>query len=448
MPQSDEATVIEHFIKHGDRITYVAITNDPVYLSEPWIKTLEMVRRGQDPNAWLYACDDSEQILDKPEDRVPSYLWGQHPYLREAADKEHVPLLGNLGGAATMHPEFAAKLKDVAAADVAAKAELFPVPGPQQGSRAADPDPHDGEIHVWPVQGNVYMLIGDGANIAIQAGDQGVFVVDSGAGKLSDKVIEAIRKIVPNPTQPIQFVLNTSVHADHIGGNVKIHNAGADPSLVGSFFSNGHPDAGAGATIIAHQNVQDRMLAAIGKAEAPAGTLPTDTYLEGRRRKFYNDEGVEIFWMPHAVTDGDSIIHFRKSDVIAMGDIFDSTRYPFIDVKLGGSIQGEIDALDTVLNRTVYKAQEDGGTMIIPGHGRVCDEYEVAEYRDMLVIFRDRVQAMIKQGATLDQVKAARLDYGLRYTFLGATTGSWTTDMFVEAIYTSLKQPPAKAAKN
>ena len=175
---------------------------------------------------------------------------------------------------------------------------------------------------------------------------------------------------------------------------------------------------------------------------------PSDTYVRGRRRKFFDDEGIDIFYMPNAITDGDSIVQFRHSEVIATGDIFNTTQYPFIDVKNGGSIQGEIDALNAILDKTVYKRDEEGGTYIIPGHGRLCDEYNVAEYREMLAIVRDRVRAMIRQGATLDQVEErAKLtfDYDPLY---GATSGPWTTDMFVEAVYTSLKQPPPAAAKS
>jgi glyoxylase-like metal-dependent hydrolase (beta-lactamase superfamily II) len=173
----------------------------------------------------------------------------------------------------------------------------------------------------------------------------------------------------------------------------------------------------------------------------PMEAPPSDTYIEDRRRKYYNGEPVEILPVPGASTDGDSIVHFRRADVIVAGDIFTTTQYPFIDVKNGGSLQGEIQALNFILDRTVYQHDEDGGTLIIPGHGRVTNEWELAEYRDMLVIFRDRIQAMIKNAATLEQVKAARptADYDPRY---GATAGTWTTDMFVEAMYTSLKNPP------
>jgi glyoxylase-like metal-dependent hydrolase (beta-lactamase superfamily II) len=340
-----------------------------------------------------------------------------------------------------MHPEFLAKLKDPAAMEAAAKAELTPSAGPPHASRAVDPNPHDGEIHVLPVQGNVYMLVGDGANIAVQVGEQGALVVDTGAGQLADKVIAAIRKL---SDKPIQFIINTSFHADHTGGNVKLRASGFDPSVVGSFFSGQFADAGQGATIIAQQNVQNRMETA--KAVAPEG-WPSDTFLKARRRKFHNGEAVEIFYEPNAATDGDSIVHFRRSDVIATGDLFSTTSYPFIDVKTGGSLQGEIEALNSILERTVYQHDEEGGTLIIPGHGRLCDEWDLAEYRDMLVIVRDRVQALAGKGASLEQVKAARVtaDYDERF---GAMSGPWTTDMFVEAVYSSLKNPAKSGRRN
>jgi cyclase len=432
-PQSDAATVTEHLIRHGDTVTILAVVNDAVYLSEPMTKTSLLFRQPIAPDAWLYACDDSEQIPGRKNDYIPSHLFGQNPFIREYADKNRVPLLGAFGGRETLYPEFLSAVKDNAAAETAAKAKMLPS-GPQQASRAPDPTPNDGNTHVFHVAGNVYMLAGDGANIAVQVGPQGALVVDTGAGKLSDKVLAEIAKL---SSKPIQFIVNTSFHADHVGGNKRLQAAGADPSLTGSFFSNQFADAGQGATVIGHQNIQTRMQEQRPPLEAP----PSDTYIEDRRRKYHNDESVEIFPMPNAITDGDSIVHFRRSDVIVAGDIFTTTQYPFIDTKNGGSVQGEIQALNFILDRTVYQHDEDGGTMIIPGHGRVTNEWEVAEYRDMLVIVSDRVQSMIKAGATLEQVKAARptADFDVRF---GATSGPWTTDMFVEAVYTSLKNPP------
>jgi len=284
------------------------------------------------------------------------------------------------------------------------------------------------------------MLVGDGGNIAVQVGDEAPLVVNTGAGQLADKVIAAIRKLTD---KPIQFIVNTQYASDFTGGNLKLRAAGHDPSVEGSFFSGQFADAGRGATIIAHQNVQNHMVA----LKAPAESIPSDTFFQGRRRKFHNGEAVEIFYEPNATADGDTIVHFRRSDVIATGDIFSTTAYPKIDLKNGGSIQGEIQALNNILDRTVYQHDEEGGTLIIPGHGRLCDEWEVAEYRDMLVIIRDRIQNLIKSEASLEQVRAARVtaDYDDRF---GATSGAWTTDLFVEAVYTSLKSPPKSVGGN
>ena len=187
------------------------------------------------------------------------------------------------------------------------------------------------------------------------------------------------------------------------------------------------------ATMMAHLNVQVRMQAAGAAAEA----VPADTYLDDRRRKFHNGDAIELFYQPNAVTDGDSLVHFRSADVIVAGDIFTTTQYPFIDVKNGGSVQGEIKALNEILKRTVYRRQGEEGTYVVPGHGYLSDEHEVTEYRDMVVIVRDRVKAMISTGATLAQVRAARVtaDYDTLY---GVNTGPWTTEMFIDAVYASL----------
>jgi len=231
------------------------------------------------------------------------------------------------------------------------------------------------------------------------------------------------------------------------GGNAALGAAGQDPSLMGSFFLIQSPRGVTGffddplehATMMAHVNVQVRMQA----AGAPTDAVPPDTYLEDRRRKFHNGDAIELFHQPNAVTDGDSLVYFRRADVIVAGDIFTTTQYPAIDVKSGGSVQGLIAALNDILDRTAYRHQGEGGTSIVPGHGYVADEHDVVEYRDMVVIVRDRVRALVDAGATIEQVKAARVtaDFDTRY---GANTGAWTTDMFVEAVYTSLKVGPAK----
>jgi glyoxylase-like metal-dependent hydrolase (beta-lactamase superfamily II) len=438
VPESDQATLTEYFVRHGDRLTNVTVLSDPVYLTEPVVRSTDYWRQPVDPGAWLYACDDGEEILDRPDDVVPNYLFGKQPFVREFSTRYKIPLAASLLGAASMYPELETRLAAETEADAAAL--LAPAVGHvSETSRAIDHEPRDGSIHVLPVRRNVYMLVGDGANMLVQIGDQGAFVVDTGEGKLADKVLAAIRGLTANP---IQFIANTSFRPEHTGGNARLADAGQDPSLLGSFFVQSAPrdvtglfsDPQSHATIMAHVNVQTRLQA----AGAPADAIPGDTYLEQRRRKFHNDDAIEFFYQKNAVTDGDSLIHFRSADVIAAGDVFTTTEYPVIDLKTGGSVQGEIRALNDILNLTVYRHEGEEGTYVVPGHGYLADEHEVVEYRDMVVIVRDRVKAMIDAGATLAQIKAARptADYDTQY---GANSGPWTTDMFVTAVYDSLK---------
>ena len=434
-PQSDQASMVDYFVRHGDHLTNVTVVTDPVFLSEPEVRSNDYYRNIADHRNWLYACDDGEQITGRKPDYVPHYLFGTQPFGNEFEKVYKLPLISGKSGAASVYPEFMAKMKTATDAD--GLALLKPEAGKaNETSKAVDPNPNDGQIHVLPLRNNVYLFVGDGGNVIAQLGEQGALIVNTGAGKMTDKIIDAIRKLAPDSF--IQFVANTGYQSDYTGGNGKFNQAGRDPSLVGSFFSNAHPEAGNTATLIAHQNTQNYL----NDLMYPEEALPTDTFLEERRRKFHNDDSIEMFWEPHSVTDGEAIVVFRRADVIATGDIFNTTSYPLIDLKRGGSVQGEINALNDILGRTVYEHEEDGGTIVIPGHGYVCNEHEVLEYRDMMVIIRDRVLDMIKKGSTLQQVKAARLtaDYDTRY---GKNTGAWTTDMFVEAVYNSLKNPPA-----
>jgi glyoxylase-like metal-dependent hydrolase (beta-lactamase superfamily II) len=283
------------------------------------------------------------------------------------------------------------------------------------------------------VAGNVYVIAGAGGNVAVQVGQEGVLVVDTGLANMSDKLIAEIRKL---SDKPLQYILNTHFHPDHTGGNDAVRKIGV--TITGANVTGNLTDAAVGAQIYAQDNVLKRMSAPTGsQAPTPFGAWPTETYLSGHKDFFFDDEPVQMLYQPAAHTDGDSFVWFRKSDVLVTGDIFTTVSFPFIDVEHGGSIQGEIDALNNIIDITVPKHEEEGGTYVIPGHGRVCDEWEVVEYRDMVTIIRDRVQAAIKDGKSLAQIKAANLthDYDARYN---SKTGFGTSDQFVEAIYKNL----------
>ena len=304
---------------------------------------------------------------------------------------------------------------------------------PNSSAAPSNPALANAEVHALKVQGNVYMIAGPGGNTAVQIGDSGALVVDTQYAEVSDKIVAEIRKLT---NKPIRYIINTSADPDHTGGNARVSRAGA-PVIGGNLgavaFENG-------ATIVAHENVLRTMSdAAEGKADDNADMLPTTTYFQGQKEIFFNEEPVIVMFQPAAHTNGDSMVFFRRSDVIAAGDVFNMNGYPVIDVAKGGNIQGVIRALNEILHLAIPKHEQEGGTYIIPGHGRLTDEHDVLEYRDMVTIVRDRVQNMIKKGMTLAQVKEAKptFEYDGRY---GSTTGPWTTDMFVEAVYKSLAE--------
>jgi len=329
-----------------------------------------------------------------------------------------------------------------------------------QGARSAQ---SASELHVLPVRGNVYMLVGSGANITLSVGKEGVLLVDSGAAPLADKVVAAVQELArqvtasplpvkpcaglgcagvaypsylgtiasPAPPRPIQFIVNTNPDPDHTGGNAKIAQSGTTYG--------GGPGLGAfqavvkeSAMIYAHENA----LAQMTSAKLPTAALPTETYTRDFKQ-YFNGEGIHFIHQPGAHGDGDTLVHFRGSDVISTGDILSTVSYPIFDVAHGGSINGIIDGLNHLLDLAIAEYQTEGGTLLIPGHGRVCDAADLATYRDAVTIMRDRVQAMVKRGMTLEQVKAARptKDYDPRYDI-----PSWTKDQFVEAMYRSLSQ--------
>jgi cyclase len=292
------------------------------------------------------------------------------------------------------------------------------------------------EPQLEAVQGNVYLLTGAGANITVSAGDDGLILVDSGAVEMADKVVAAISRMprfldvagVPRPggtpISTLRYIINTSALPEHTGGNASLAVAAGAPQIY------------------AHENV----LATLTQAKVPTRGEPTLTFFGARLplSRWVNGEPVEIVHMPAAITDGDSVVRFYRSGVVSAGAIFDYTQYPRLDVKRGGSINGLVVALNRLLQMVIPGANAEGGTYVLGAHGRICDIAELANYRNMVTIVRDRVASLLKKNKTLAEVQAARPteDYDTRW----GRNPAWTAEMFVESVYASLKsgQKPAK----
>jgi cyclase len=303
---------------------------------------------------------------------------------------------------------------------------------------------------VVQIRPDFYVIGGAGGNILMQVGPDGVILVDSGSTEASDKVLAAIRGITP---LPIRYIINTSMDADHVGGNEKLARAGltilAGAVAAGAGLGDDLMTNAGGASVLAHENVLTRMSAPTGEQSPfPAPLWPTKTFAYRMYSMYLNGEGIQVIHQPAAHTDGDTIVFFRRGDVIATGDIIDTTRFPFIDVKRGGTVQGEIDALNRLMDLSIHNLPLQwyaDRTLLVPGHGHVYDKLDLLEYRDAVTVVRDRIQDLIDQGRTLPQVKAANPTLGYRSQY-GADTGPWTTDMFVEVVYNELaakKQRPS-----
>jgi cyclase len=301
---------------------------------------------------------------------------------------------------------------------------------PPQTPFPKNPDWSKQEIETLKVQGQVYLLAGAGGNIAAQVGDDSVLLVDTGHEQMASKVMAAVRKL---SDKPLRTIINTTMMDSHTGANgvlvkqgVQIDNTGPgvgqrpnEADLIGS------------STLLA-------LMTEAGRDKISADRWPPSTYPSKQKDLTSNGEAVIIMRMPNAVTDGDSMVWFRKSDVVATGEIMNMASFPFIDVANGGTINGILDGLNTLLEITVPRHNQEGGTMVIPGYGRIGDEHDVLEYRDMLTIIRDRVQNAIKKGMTVQQVKALKPTVTYEYEPRFNRDPAWTAEMFVEAIYKNL----------
>ena len=407
---------------------------------------------------------------------VPHFLPGQNNAIGEFIKTENwIPFEAIRGGVKTIYPEYRAVLNKTATA------ESLTVPVSKSANdekkAIADQSPHDGQVHVLPVQGNIYMLVADGTNITASIGRDGISVVNTGSAQMSDKILAALNDLSkntvnapmpntcfgancpsafgqpawsspyfnafiasPRPPQGMRFVFNTSASPEHAGGNEKIAAAANFKRAGGAGgFGDAVRQLGTSATIVARQEVLDRL--SNSKPAAPEGAWPTDTYFDDfyKLTEYVNGEPVILYHAPAANTDGDSFVLFRHSEVIAAGNLLSSISYPVIDADKGGTIQGVIAGLNGILDVAVPEYRGQGGTWIVPSRGRLSDTADVASYRNMLVIIRDRIADLKEKGMTLEQVKAARptLDFDGRY---GSTTGAWTTDMFISAVYRTLQE--------
>jgi glyoxylase-like metal-dependent hydrolase (beta-lactamase superfamily II) len=281
-------------------------------------------------------------------------------------------------------------------------------------------------LETLPVQGQVYVLAGPGGNTVVQTGADGALIVDPAASVPAATVLSSVRALTP---RDLRYLVLTGFSAPQAGAVAQLAKAGRNVRLLDSNDPRG---GDARASIIAHVNVLNRMSAA-GTA---ADSWPTDTYFTKEWSIFSNGEAVQFLHVANAVTDGDTLVFFRRSDVICAGAIFDATNYPRFDPRAGGGINGVIEGLNQILDIAIAGENQEGGTEVVPGRGRLSDETDVANYRDMVTIIRDRVLDMVKKGMTIEQVKRARLTAD--YDGLYDQSGDWDGERFVEALFADL----------
>lgn len=416
LPQSDQTILTEEFIRHGNTyLTHITTAQDPVYLTEPLVQSQNFVLVSNVTPATYQAwtvCRPQVEIAGRAPGYVPHYLPGENPFVEEYSKRFGLPLDATRAGAESMYPEYRATLKTLAATPASRVPATTPPRRADVRGRPATA-PAD-KVEVVQVASDVFMLATAAGNVTVNVGPLGMFVVDAGSAAMAEATTVAIRAL---SDQPVRYIVQTSSNPDHVGGTAAVN------QLAKAIRSRETIDEGA--IIMAHEETLNRLSAPTGdRPPMPVAAWPTSTFFVSQQDEYFNGQAFQLF-RRSATTDGDVIVVMRRSDVIAAGDILDTTRYPQMDLEKGGSIQGEIDAINWLLEAMVPGEKEEGGTMVVPGRGRLCDEGDVSEYRDMLTIVRDRVQALIKKGMTLAQIQAARPtfeydpEYGPGDTFIG-----------------------------
>lgn len=317
---------------------------------------------------------------------------------------------------------------------------------------AADPSAvqSDDPVQVLALRPNFYMLTVDGVNLGLQTGPEGAVLVNAGPAAASAALLKTIRQLSPGP---LRFVIDTNADADLTGGNATLSAAGLSMMIGWQILTRNHNRADTitdhpldtRAPIIARQGVLEQLAAAAGPP-AELLALPSETFTREQYNLRVNGDIINVVGMPAAHSNGDSAVLFRRADVVVTGAIFDVTHFPVIDLAHGGSIDGEIEAVDRVMNTLAVPSgpvvENADGTLVVPLRGHVCNQPDLLTYRDMLYAVRARVQALIARGQSLRQVEAADPTRGYEERW-GSSSGPWTTQDFVDAVYESLAGSPA-----
>ena len=465
-PSSNKSVMTEYFIRHGDLLDLMTVIEDPVYFQEPLVRSSTWVLQadlGVDNRMFF---ESVEEEVGRPDDLVPHHALGFRN--DEFAKELHLPLEAIEGGSQTLYPDYIPRLRQLLAGQKPAPIEWstpgytpakpswftqdeYPpvdcagldvntdmIPIDQGHGRVRVKCTAAGDVEVLQVRPDIYMLVADGVNVTVQVGKDGVLVVNTGVAAVSEKLLHAIRSVSDGP---IRFVINTGFHDEDTGGNAAVVNAGGARVDAGAYGPFPHAIA-SGARLIAQDNVDVHLA---GKMPSlPQEAIPNSSF-SAHKSIYFNGEPIDLSAAPAAVSDADSFVFFRKSDVISAGELLDTGRYPLIDGSAGGTLQGILNGLTHIIEITVPERNAMGGTLVIPQRGWICNQIDVVEYRNMLTIVRDRIRDMTRKHMTLEQVKAAHptIDYDGIY---GASSGPWTTDMFIAAVYHELSAHPAKGA--